>query len=359
MKWAEEADNKQAPHRNSLPRSLSYGIGLLAANLAIIVFLYFKYDKERKTDWNGNYYRELPADATPAVIRYLMDYKIETRELLATLIDLVRKKHVEVQVVKQTGGLFHKEKTDYRFKLISEQTDGLRQHEELLILWFFKQLGQNNEFSLSDIRQYVNKKANAQIFALRYAEWKAKAVQEAVQTGYFETSNTGRNIAIVTAGVQFLSLIFFVHASYTWLAFMAIPLFLYSAKIKRRTKTGATERAKWRAFRRFLHDYSRMESREPMAVHLWEHYFVYAISLGVAKKMIGIANIGFREVDHDHHAVYGMATDGGFDRHFDHFAESFDKTVSAAQSKSSSRGSGGGFSSGGGGGGGGGGRGAF
>ncbi|WP_246469629.1 DUF2207 domain-containing protein [Cohnella nanjingensis] len=359
LKWADDANGKRATHGSSLPRSLVYAIALLVFNLGLIVFLYFKFDKERKPDWNGTYYRELPADVTPAVVSYLMDFKIQTRDMLATLIDLVRKKRVEIQVVKEPGGLFRKEKTDYRFQLIDERTDGLKQHETFLIHWFFKQLGPNNEVSLSDIRQYVKKKANARIFARQLADWKAAAIGEAKQTGYFETSNPGQKLAVFVFVAQFFALLFLVPADYKWLAFLTIPLFLYGLKIKRRTKTGATERAKWRAFQRFLADYSRMESREPMAVHLWEHYFVYAIPLGVAKKMTAMAHIDIRQGSSSTDSFYWMASDAAFHRHFDHFAESFDKTISAAQSNASSRGSGGGFSSGGGGGGGGGGRGAF
>ncbi|MCJ8011594.1 DUF2207 domain-containing protein [Paenibacillus sp. KQZ6P-2] len=359
LKWAEDADSKRATNRNPLPRALVYAIAVIVFNLGLIVFLYFKYDKERKPDWHGAYYRELPADVTPAVVSYLMDFKIQTRDVLATLIDLVRKKHVEIQVVKETGGFLRKEKTDYRFKLIDERTNGLKQHEAFLLHWFFNQLGLDNEVSLSDLHQYVKKKANARIFTRQLADWKATATKEAKQMGYFETSNPGLKIAVIAFAAQFIALLFLVPAEYNWLAFLTIPLFLYGLKIKRRTKTGATERAKWRAFQRFLADYSRMESSEPMAVHLWEHYFVYAIPLGVAKKMIAIANIDIRHAGYGNDTVYGMVADTGFYRHFEHFSESFDKTISAAQSNASSRGSGGGFSSGGGGGGGGGGRGAF
>ncbi|MFC5407075.1 DUF2207 family protein [Cohnella soli] len=359
LNWADKADSARNTHRSSLPRPILYAIAVLATNLALIVFLYFKFDKERRPDWHGAYYRELPADITPAVVGYLMNFKVQTGDLMATLIDLVRKKRVDIQVVKSTGGLFHREKSEYRFKLIDESTDGLKQHESFLMQWFFAQLGRNNEISLSDIRGYVKKKANARIFAQQLAEWKKKAVQEATQYGYVDSSKAGSRIAALAFAAQFVVFFFLVSETNKWLGFLAIPLLLYGLKIKRRTKTGATEYAKWKAFQHFLHDYSRMESREPMAVHLWEHFFVYAIPLGVAKKMIAISAIDLRQASNGNDSVYYWATDSDFHHHYDHFADSFDKTVSAAQSNASSRGSGGGFSSGGGGGGGGGGRGAF
>lgn len=357
VRWAEDADNERESDQIQKWSTLNYAIALLVANVALIIILYFKYAKQSKPEWNGNYYRELPEDVTPAVVSYLMDFNVQNRDLMATLFDLVRKKYVDLQGVKKAEGLFHKDKTDYRFKLINEQTDGLKQHEANLIRWFFKQLGQNNEISLSDIRDYTKKNANAQLFVKQLKEWKAIVVKEASQLGYFDLSKAGPRIAIITALVQMFVLLFILSA--VELSLCAIPLLLYGIKVKRRTKTGVTELAKWKAFKRFLQNYSQLASREPMAVHLWEHYFVYAISLGVAKKMIGMTNIDVQQADRDKNAVYWTVTDSGLYQQFEHFAKSFDKTVSAAKSNSSSRGSGGGFSSGGGGGGGGGGRGVF
>ncbi|MGG1657970.1 DUF2207 family protein [Brevibacillus sp. NRS-1366] len=357
LTWAEQADNERAADQPQPWSSFDYAIALLAANVALIVILYFRYGKEPNPDWSGNYYRELPADVTPAVVSYLMDGKVHPHDLMATLIDLVRKQYVDLQVVKKDGGLFQKDKTDYLFKLINNQTDGLRAHEADLISWFFHQIGQSNEVSLADIRHYTQKKANAELFTQRLTKWKAMVVKEAGQKGYFDPSKVGPRIAVIAALSQIVVLIYFYSA--IELALCATPLLLYGIKVRRRTKTGATERAKWKAFKRFLHDYSQLASREPMAVHLWEHYFVYAIPLGVAKKMIAMTAIDYEQANRHTNAVYWAATDGGFDRHFEHFAESFDKTVSAAKGNAASRGSGGGFSSGGGGGGGGGGRGAF
>ncbi|WP_312117212.1 DUF2207 domain-containing protein [Brevibacillus reuszeri] len=357
LTWADQADNERAAGQAHQWRLLDYTIALLATNLALIVILYVRYGKEPKPDWNGTYYRELPADVTPAVVSYLMDGKVQPRDLMATLIDLVRKQYVELQVIEKAGGLFQKDKTDYLFKLINNQTNGLRPHEADAISWFFHQIGQSGEVSLAGIRQYTQKKANAEIFAQRLAKWRAMVIKEAGQKGYFDPSKVGPRIAVIAALAQIVVLIFLYSA--VGHALCAVPLLLYGLKMKRRTKNGVTERAKWKAFKRFLHDYSQLASREPLAVHLWEHYFVYAIPLGVAKKVIAMTAIHYEQENRHTIAVYWAATDGGFDRHFEHFAESFDKTVSAAKGNAASRGSGGGFSSGGGGGGGGGGRGAF
>lgn len=137
--------------------------------------------------------------------------------------------------------------------------------------------------------------------------------------------------------------------------FCSFPLLFFIPKSRRRTRTGQTEFVKWNAFKRFLRDYSRIASREPMAVHLWEHYFVYAVPLVEAKKMIAITRLkvpGTRQVD--------PVIDNSFFYHCDYWIESFERTINEVNQsgRSSSDDSGGSFSSGGGSGGGGGGRGA-
>src|SRR5690606_6480521 len=82
-----------------------------------------------------------------------------------------------------------------------------------------------------------------------------------------------------------------------------LPLLLFRMKSELRTRIGQTEYAKWKAFKRFLNDYSRMASREPLAVHLWDHYFVYAIPLGVAKKMENIGQISMPGMNQENSAL--------------------------------------------------------
>ena len=43
---------------------------------------------------------------------------------------------------------------------------------------------------------------------------------------------------------------------------------------------------KWEAFKRFLEDYSMLDIQEENAIVIWEKYLIYAISLGINKKVI-------------------------------------------------------------------------
>ena len=56
--------------------------------------------------------------------------------------------------------------------------------------------------------------------------------------------------------------------------------------LSRRSVEGCNQYWLWRGFRHYLLDFSRLKEAEPPALTLWDHYLVYAVSLGVAKEVI-------------------------------------------------------------------------
>ncbi len=149
------------------------------------------------------------------------------------------------------------------------------------------------------------------------------------------------------------------------LGFVAIGVgvleFFASPLLKRRSRAGSQEYERWKAFERYLKDFSIMGERVPTEIALWERYLVYAIPLGVADEVMRQLPVYLppeqqRALAHSYGVGYvgGAATAGGGD--FASFMSSFTNSFSTAISTSTSAtGGGGGFSSGGGGGGGGGG----
>jgi uncharacterized membrane protein len=134
-----------------------------------------------------------------------------------------------------------------------------------------------------------------------------------------------------------------------------------SFAIMRRTPQAADALHRWQAFRRYLTDFSRLQEYPPPAVTLWEHYLVYAITLGVADRVIEQFKELYPQVATTTTAAtfpHWVGSSGsplsGMDS-IGSVLSSFNSTLATATSSfSSSSGSGGGFSGGGGGGGGGG-----
>ena len=329
-------------------------IALLLLHLLVGALFYYKFGKPYKPDWKHKYYRELPEDVSPAVVSYLMKRRNDTSDLIATLLDLVRKKYVSMQVVKSPDP---KEQDDYTFQLKKTNKDGLLlPHERMLVNWFFGKEGRAGKVSLSMIREQAEHKKSAEAFYDKWTKWQDEVLHTVNRLNYFEERPKNSKIYawfVIVVALQVFAVWWLTGGSF--LVLYPLPLLLFRMKSQFRTPSGQTEYAKWKSFKRFLNDYSRMASREPLAVHLWEQYFVYAISLGVAKKMEAIGHIHLPGMNQEDSVLANTI----YYRQLDHWATSFDKTISEGRPASSSGDSGGTFSSGGGGGGGGGGRGAF
>ncbi len=142
---------------------------------------------------------------------------------------------------------------------------------------------------------------------------------------------------------------------------------LLSIPLARRTPEAALEHDKWKAFKRFMSDFSAMKDAGPSLLPLWEHYLVYAVALGVADKLINNLKLVAKEYSTPvpmaawfhpvNAAAIGPGVAGGLSS-LDAMTASLSNLESLATAMTTSTSTGGGFSGGGGGGGGGGGSGA-
>lgn len=374
-KWAEEANSKRQRARIFISISFLYAF----LQLLLIGFIYYKYDKEYTTSFKGTYYRELPGNYSPAVMSVLWNFgRINPRDVTATLMDLVRRKYITLstEVTNKKGIFSKKEDIDYVFTL-NENVDAskLSRHETFFIEWIFKNIGINNSVSLDDIEDYTKSKAGAQNFKTDYDAWTEYVKQEAEALEFFDkSSNRGIILGAAASLLGFALAFFTLFLHDNTLGFIvtlitSIILLIYSITVKRRSKYGVLQFQMWKAFKKFLLHFSRLDKAELPSVVLWEHYLVYAITLGVAKEVIKQLKMVFREEDFHNSGLtymyYGFY--GSRLNHFDAINNVTNAVTRASESTykqavsqlSSSSGGGGGFSGGGGGGGGGGGAGAF
>ena len=339
-------------------------------NIFLAIRLYFKYDKELKPEVEMDYYRELPQDITPAVLSKLMSIQgVGSKDIMATLMDLVRKKYLKIEEIPKGR------KKDYKFILTEESdTNNLKKHESYLIHWLFYSIGNGKSVTLKEIKDYAKTSRTQSSFRHNYNKWVKKVGGEFKKYNYFGESKEGLKTAGKVVLMEFAGvfLLFALAILLKVQSFILMPLLfaiiftgfgviIYGALIRKKTQTGINEYNKWRAFKRFLLHFSNMKDYEVPSIIVWEHYLVYAISLGVADKVISKLKLILRNQDislRNSTYLYCMTDRSG--RINNSMFRSFDKVfASAFATTSSSTGSGGGFSSGGGGGGGGGGAGAF
>ncbi len=113
-------------------------------------------------------------------------------------------------------------------------------------------------------------------------------------------------------------------------------------------KNGVNEIEEWKAFKKYMEDFSLLNEREVPEIEIWERFLVYATAFGIAEKVIKQLKLvypNFTELTGTDYGVMYLAL------HTD-FSSSFSSAISSSMSSaySSGGGSGGGFSGGGGGG---------
>lgn len=372
--FAEEANAKREKARAVLGFSLLFAL----FQLLMIIYLYIKYDREYKTQFSGEYFRELPGSYSPAVMSVLWNFgNVKPRDITATIMDLVRRKYLELKV-EQTeikGIIKHKLEHEYTFVLNKDSdTEALSKHEKYLVDWLIYTIGNGDSVSLDEIEQSSKTMSGAESFKGDYDVWTEYVREEADKLSFFDKNALKGKIFGVTIAVVGMIYAGITASFQNNIAGMAalmlasMTLLAYSLLIKRRSRYGVEQFKMWKAFKRFLQHFSQLDKAELPAVTLWEHYLVYAITLGVAKDVISQLKLVFRDEDFRNtrltYMYMGHYGNYNYFNAIDNVTTTMIKTTESVYTQavsklSSSSGGGGGFSGGGGGGGGGGGAGAF
>ncbi|MDD4363623.1 MAG: DUF2207 domain-containing protein, partial [Atribacterota bacterium] len=368
LNWAKSSDRENL--------FMLFGLLLIPVmiilNIITAIRLYFKYDRELKPEIELDYYRELPSDITPAVLSHLMNIQgADTKDIMATLMDLTRKKYLQIEEITSQGRM---KKKDYRFILLNMDAGSLKQHEINLINWFFYSIGNGESVTLKEIENYSKSSRTQSSFRHQYLKWQEAVKKEFKKYNYFGKSKEGLKVAFKTVVLEIAGFLVLIIGTIllrvSW--FVLIPLLMtilitgmgliiYGGLIRKKTQEGVNEYEKWSAFKRFLLHFSNIKDYEIPSLVIWEHYLVYAISLGVAEKVISKLRVALADqnINMRNSALLYHMTDRNGQLNTSVF-RSFDKAFNNSLVRTSpSKGSGGGFSSGGGRGGGGGGAGAF
>ncbi len=300
---------RQTNIKNIIAKIINLLTIILVIVMAYITYkVYKKYDKEYAPEFSGVYYRELPYEYTPAEMSYLYYFgKTNDEDVTATLLDLVRKGYLELEV---TPSIANKKDNNMTIYLNKDQSlADLLPHEEHIIQWFIKDIGDGEKVTIEQIEKYGKKSyAEATKFTSQGAQFKRKVKAEAVKYDFFENAaekakNKAQIYVLLPIAFAVLCLLivpmFSVDAKvngFISIAIMAIYLvYLYS--IKRRSKEGNEQFAKWKAFKRFLEEFSMMKDYPMPSVIVWEHYLVYATSLKIADKVMDQLRVKLPEID--------------------------------------------------------------
>lgn len=367
--WAQEANRKRWLARLEIAGAFA----ILTGAAGTLFVLWQKYGRSYAAGFDGAYYRERPADYSPAELSILWNYrKIKAQDLTATILDLARRRFLRIEEAEaQVQNLWgSKQVKTYRLTFLPPPDPAscrkpeeavLQPHEQVLLDYLVNTIGGGrNYIYLNDIEKYA--KGNRRGFYDFWRKWTAGLADQGEEREFFDHSGNMPLFTIIGGLILFSAGAAVVKVK----AVLGIALLGAGALIgviprlfKRRSVTGQEDYVRWQAFRRFLLDFSQLQKHEIPSLAIWEHYLVYAVTLGVAREVIKQLALVFPHMqDGDYRFGYGWYTyhgAAGFESLHDSFGDigtivERSVNIAKAESKSSSdSGGGGGFSSGGGG----------
>lgn len=350
---ANEVREKHATYVKIIDYSvLTLTYSWLIGAVALIYHIYKKYDKEHRSDFHHQYFREFAGDYGPETVEYLMNKKrISTTGLSASILNIIYKK-----------GFVVKEEKKNKYTLVdNEPKIPLSEKEQFIKEWLLNDCGNGSEVKITDISKEAQSMKGAQRFVKNYNKWLAKAGAAAKKQGFFEDYDFNSSFRLKALGYFFLGvLIIGLHivlmVKSQTLIFVIIAgafLLIYPFTITKRTLKGNDHYYKWKAFKRFLLDFGRFNEKELPEIALWDKYLVYAAALGIADKVSKTMQIRVKDFGDD---VYIMPIYTHLHLHNairTNITKTINQTITTANSKiatsnrSSGSGFGGGFSGGG------------
>ena len=352
--------------------------GLLAVLALIVIFLVFKFGRDRryagsavdaaygpasgdKADGGPEVSAPLhegetpvefepPEHLRPGELGTLIDFEAGTLDVTATIIDLAVRGYLKIEEVDKEWYQF---KHDWTLTKLPKEGE-LRQYERSLYSGLFKD---GDEVKLSDLKN---------TFAARMSKVREELMDDAMSKGWFSRKpGTVKvlwgllGILVLAGGVALTILL----AAETHAALLGVPvivggilLLIASRWMPKRTAKGYAVLRHTLGFKRFIDESEKHRAQFAERANIFSEYLPYAVVFGAtekwAKAFEGLAD----DVDTSswyvsqhafNYAVFSSAIDG--------FAVTSAGTLTSSPASSGSSGfSGGGFSGGGGGGGGGG-----
>ena len=292
---AEEANEERAQAVRTMIFVNAIFFGAIVWWALVMAFVYSKNKKRHKVEAPyGEYFRELPDDYSPAVAGTLVSRKLypSPEHLFATVLDLVRKDYLEMEEIPvESSGIFKKNRSKTILKRIKTDTAELKDYEKMVLEWYIDRLGDGEKVVLEEVEKCVSKSSNAKIFYADYEKWKTLVYSDMLSKGLkMDKRNViASGLGMITGLAMFAGggiLTGMTGAPrFILLTILGFPTLIFTLTARRPSKIKEEAYARWKAFKNFLVDYSNLEEAKLASIHIWEHYFVYAVALGVAEKV--------------------------------------------------------------------------
>ena len=349
----EERDNALRREENiqKLSKNAKTIFGAEVSIWAVLMYYIHMVFKRKNKSKNNDvkYLRDLPDDSSPALVGGVMTKSVNDNEILATIVDLIRRKVLTLETSDKKTII-----------TLTGSTGLLSAQEKTIIDIYINDFGDGRSLDLKSIGFFHKVPMTT---AGKFEKWSDYIINEMNRKGLvYEHIGCGATLIFVllSAIFAFGGLLQAALTENTLFMFgipLGVVLFFSAGTAKYPSKKLAETMSKWQAFKNFLSDYSQLEEAKITSIHLWEQYFVYAIALGVSDKVVKAyrkaLDMGIiKDTDGINNLAYSPIFNSNFSHSFSNLNSLVSKTNSRANSaiassrRSSSSGGGGGFSSG-------------
>ena len=263
------------------------GVLILVVGLLVVYVLWLRSGRDPSVGVVPEYLTEPPSDLPPGLVGTLIDERADLQDIIATLVDLARRGAIDMQ--EQTHTTFGIVSTsDFIFHKRPDFSGTLRNYETALINEVF---GTKDQIALSELRNQ---------FYTSIPKLQKQLYDESVRAGLFSANPQNVRNLYATLGIVGIALAVGLYfcispfvASLTDVLFcpfagfgvVSLAVFVVSGSMVARTRKGAEEVAKWRAFKEYL---SRAEKYVDLktVTDQFDKYLPFAIAFGLDRAWI-------------------------------------------------------------------------
>lgn len=280
--WQKESDA-----RDAISPFVNFGALLLSLVVLVggglgLYMLWFTRGRDRATGVIAEYYPTPPTDDPPAVAGVLLDERADMQDIVATIVDLARRGVIRMNEKSEPGFMGIGTKRDFTFERVGDE-NSLRKYEKTLIRKMFSGQGQ---IDLDDLKNRFYKSL---------PDIKKQMYEQVVKEGYYKSSPQSERTRFSILGVAALVVLgcigfvlFGALVDISPLAFCPLVAFgliggaliIMAQFMPKRTDSGATAKAKWEAFKRYLANIEKY-TNVAEAKELFDKYLPYAIAFGL------------------------------------------------------------------------------
>ncbi len=247
---------------------------------------YRKYNKEKldKIDFkNNSYYRDIISKYSPAVLSYIDDFKLEEKDIVATLMSLELKQKLTI-------------KDD--IKIINDSEENLDENEK----YIFKKLKSNTlkNINMLEFEEKVKKDCLDYNLLEENKDIKKKIIKKVIFTvciyilivvGFFNfptfyNNIPNKNIAILLLPVMFILFFIMIILPFSTIVYIKSYYRMNKQNPYIRNKQARNINEKLEGLRNYMKDFSQLSESQYNEIVLWEDYLIYSVILGQNSKIV-------------------------------------------------------------------------